>query len=67
MRQAQGTTILQRLGKALHVHDSDIAQAPLPRRWVDLIRHLDEQERRRSQAQHPRTTAEPLEADAKSE
>jgi len=47
MQQPQGT-ILQRLGKALHVHDNDITQEPLPRRWVDLIRHLDEQERRRS-------------------
>jgi hypothetical protein len=53
MRQAQGTTILQRLGKALHVHDNDVTQEPLPRRWVDLIRHLDEQERRCSQDQTP--------------
>jgi hypothetical protein len=26
---------------------------PLPRRWVDLIRHLDEQERKRSDAARP--------------
>jgi hypothetical protein len=48
VRQIQDT-ILQRLGKALHGHGDDITHEPLPRRWVDLIHHLDEQERRRSQ------------------
>jgi hypothetical protein len=42
-------TILQHLGKALHAHDGDIIHEPLPPRWVDLIHHLDEQERRRGQ------------------
>jgi hypothetical protein len=44
-------TILQRLGKALHVHIDDITLEPLPRRWVDLIHHLNEQERGRSPRQ----------------
>jgi hypothetical protein len=42
---------LQRLGKALHAHWDDIAREPLPRRWVDLIHHLDEQQRARSERQ----------------
>ena len=41
-------TILQRLGKALHAHWDDIAHEPLPRRWIELIQHLNEQERKRS-------------------
>ena len=44
-------TILGRLGKALHAHWDDIAHEPLPRRWVDLIHHLNEQERTRSDHQ----------------
>jgi hypothetical protein len=40
-------TILGRLGKALHVHVDDITHEPLPRRWVELIHCLDEQERKR--------------------
>ena len=40
-------TILQRLGKVLHVRMDDITHEPLPRRWVDLIHYLDEQERKR--------------------
>jgi hypothetical protein len=38
-------TILDRLGHTLRMRDDDIAQQPLPHRWVDLIHHLDEQER----------------------
>ena len=39
-------TILQGLGKALHVQMDDITHGPLPRRWVELIQYLNEQERR---------------------
>jgi hypothetical protein len=53
MRQDQDT-ILQRLGKALHVHADEITHEPLPRRWVDLIHHLDEQELKCS-ARHAKT------------
>ena len=42
-------TILQRLGKALHAHWDEIAREPLPRRWIELIQHLNEQERKRSE------------------
>ena len=48
-------TILQRLGKVLHVHIDDITHEPPPRRWVDLIHHLNEQERRRSERHQPET------------
>jgi hypothetical protein len=34
------------IGKGLRQRDEDITHAPLPRRWIDLIRHLNEQERR---------------------
>jgi len=44
-------TILQRLGRTLRGHDEYITREPLPRRWVDLIHFLDEQERKRSQGQ----------------
>ena len=43
-------TILGRLGKALHDQMGDITHEPLPRRWVELILHLEEQERKRSEA-----------------
>ena len=35
------------LGKALQ-REMDIAHEPLPRRWVDLIHHLQERERKQS-------------------
>jgi hypothetical protein len=44
-------TILQRLGRTFRGHDEDITHEPLPRRWVDLIHFLDEQERKRSDRQ----------------
>jgi hypothetical protein len=46
-------TILQRLGKTLHVQTDDITREPLPRRWVELIQHLNEQERMRSERSEP--------------
>ena len=44
-------TILQRLGKALHAHWDATAHEPLPRRWIELIQHLNEQERKQSEPQ----------------
>ena len=46
-------TILQRLGKTLHVQTDDITREPVPRRWVELIQHLNEQERKRSERSEP--------------
>jgi hypothetical protein len=42
-------SILQRIGKALRVQSNDITDQPVPTRWVDLILHLDEQERKRAE------------------
>jgi len=33
------------IGKRLRRQSNDITQEPLPRRWVDLIRYLNEQEK----------------------
>jgi len=44
MQRGQNS-ILHRIGKALHAQDVESTQEPLPRRWVDLIHHLDERER----------------------
>jgi hypothetical protein len=44
MRQGQDS-ILGRIGKAVHVQIDDIRHEPLPRRWIELIHYLDEQER----------------------
>ena len=41
-------TIIERLGKSLHGQLDDITHEPLPDRWVELILHLEEQERKRS-------------------
>ena len=50
MRQGH-TSFLERLSKALHLHYDDIAKEPLPRRWVDLIEYLDEEEERRKRSE----------------
>jgi hypothetical protein len=42
-------TLIKYFGRALRADGHGITQAPLPRRWVELIRHLDEEERRRSE------------------
>src|SRR5262245_28393646 len=44
------TRLLYRLGQALRERDDDLARAPLPRRWVDLIAYLNERERAECQA-----------------
>ena len=46
-----------RLAKALHLHYDEIANEPLPRRWVELIHYLDERERKSTQ--HSGNEAEP--------
>jgi hypothetical protein len=42
-------TIIE-IGKRLRHQSSEITQEPLPRRWIDLIRYLNEQERKQSEA-----------------
>jgi hypothetical protein len=50
------------LGKVMHDRDDDITHEPLPRRWVDLIHFLDEQERK---IDEDRTHASTTDPDAK--
>ena len=45
-------TILQRLGKALNVRLDDVTHEPLPQRWIDLIKHLNEEERAQERARN---------------
>ena len=40
----QAPEFMRRIGTVMRVKDD--AREPLPERWVDLIRYLDEQERR---------------------
>jgi hypothetical protein len=42
------------MGKNLRNRGEDITHQPLPRRWVDLIHYLDEQERLSSERSKPR-------------
>jgi hypothetical protein len=37
---------LELIARRLRVDCDDVAREPLPERWVDLIKYLDEQERR---------------------
>ena len=36
---------LELIAKRLRTTSEDVAREPLPKRWVDLIKYLDEQER----------------------
>ncbi|MEX2127118.1 MAG: hypothetical protein WD871_02595 [Xanthobacteraceae bacterium] len=47
MRSAH-TTIFERINKTLHAQYADIVAEPLPERWIDLIRYLNEKERKDS-------------------
>jgi hypothetical protein len=52
MRQGE-ESMVRRLGKALQVRLESVAHEPLPRRWVELIHYLDEQERKRQKLEPP--------------
>jgi hypothetical protein len=47
-------TIIE-IGKRLRHQSNDITHEPLPRRWVDLIHYLNEEERKQSEARQPET------------
>jgi hypothetical protein len=49
--------VWHRIGKALKLQSEDVTREPLPRRWIDLIRHLDEQERNEARPDYPKGTA----------
>jgi hypothetical protein len=38
--------MLELIARRLRADCDDVAREPLPERWVDLIKYLDEQERR---------------------
>jgi len=40
---------LELIARRLRADSEDVAREPLPERWVDLIKYLDEQERRSSE------------------
>jgi hypothetical protein len=47
----QHSPMWERVGKALHAQFDEVAQQPLPKRWVDLINRLNELERQQRQAE----------------
>jgi hypothetical protein len=44
-------TVLKPVGDALHVYFDSIVKEPLPKRWIDLINWLNEQEREQTEAE----------------
>ena len=50
LMQQGHNSILRRIGKVLHDQDDDITREPLPRRWVELIQRLNEEEQKRAGA-----------------
>jgi hypothetical protein len=42
--QQTPTSFLSSITKALRANFEDVANEPLPQRWVDLIHHLNERE-----------------------
>ena len=42
----QAPEFIRSIGTVLRIKDDESAHEPLPERWVDLIRYLDEKERR---------------------
>ena len=56
MPQAQNS-LLERISKALQVQHDETAREPLPQRWVDLIRYLNEKDQMRSEVMQRKTRA----------
>lgn len=46
---------MRHVGKALRTENDDFTREPLPERWIHLIRHLDERERRESEVRQSET------------
>jgi len=49
--------LLGRIGQTLRALYEETERQPLPKRWIDLIRHLDEQERQLSPSAGPGLSA----------
>jgi len=47
--------MVKRINKTLHAQYTDIVNEPLPERWIDLIRYLNENERKESESPQPET------------
>jgi hypothetical protein len=41
------SSFLYRIGQTLRAREEDLPLEPLPDRWIGLIQHLDERERKR--------------------
>jgi hypothetical protein len=54
MSARQNETLVE-IGKRIRGQGEDTTREPLPQRWVDLIHHLNEQERSRSERHQPET------------
>jgi hypothetical protein len=50
-------TILRRIGNALRGQGENITHKALPKRWVELIHYLDEQEQKSGERGKPETRA----------
>jgi len=46
-------TVLGRIAKVLRAEAEPATREELPKRWIDLLLHLDEQERRQSKVSPP--------------
>ena len=44
-------SVYWQVGKALHTHFNLLVNEPLPQRWVELIRYLNEKERAQAEAE----------------
>jgi hypothetical protein len=55
MPQERDVTVRHLIGTALNTQYNEIADEPLPQRWVDLIHYLDEKERKEREATQART------------
>ena len=47
--------IAQRIGKALNDLFASVAKEPVPERWVDLINRLNEEDRKKAEAEQKPT------------
>ena len=51
--------IFDRIGKMLHAHFDEMVDEPLPKRWVDLIKYLNEKEREDEARRQRQKTVQP--------
>jgi hypothetical protein len=58
MLHRKDETIIE-IGKRLRHQSSEITQESLPRRWIDLIRYLNEQERKQSEGKQSEARDQP--------